>query len=514
VASEGSVSSSLAIKPLRLKAARLESEGDLAGAFEVYEQAVRIAPADSSLLRALAGLASRLDMHDSAVRLWTHLHQVEPNDRSTTAGYAHALIEASRFSEAIELLKSTLAVDPQEAGLWTALGLALTYAGRAADALIFFDEAVRLSPSSTAALYNRGLALCDLARLDEAKAGFEAARKQSRKGAERVTIEFSLATLALGRGDLESGWALYERRLSPDWPKSVAFQGRGRRLEPGDRLAGRSILVLAEQGVGDEVLFANTLPDLIDDVGPNGRVIVAVDARLVELFQRSFPSVEVCAHATPRFGSRPRRQAREPVSGHIDFWTPLASLALRYRRTAADFPRSAYLRPDLARVERWKAWLGERPAVGLTWRRGKATGESQRRVPPLEQWAELLPIPGAQFVNIQYGDCADDLKRLSQMSGVEIRQPPDLNIKDHLDDLAALCVALTGVVAIQNATSILAAACGVPVAFVAGPGAWLHLGDTHPPWFVEARVCAADSFGDWRPALGAAAEKMRRRIRG
>jgi hypothetical protein len=278
---------------------------------------------------------------------------------------------------------------------------------------------------------------------------------------------------------------------------------------PADPVAGRSVLVLAEQGIGDELMFASTLPDLVAEVGPAGRLVVAVEARLVDLVQRSLPSAEVCAHATPRVGSRPRRQTQAPLSGRIDLWTPLASLAQRYRPSVADFPGAPYLRPDPARVAYWQGWLGrERPAVGLTWRRGKTSGESQRRAPALEHWVDLLRTPGVQFVNLQYGDCADDLAQLAQLSGVEIRQPPELNIRDDLDDLAALCAALHGAVGIQNATTILAAACGAPVVFVSGPGAWFHLGEARVPWFADAAFCETQSFGDWRPAFRAAADEV------
>jgi hypothetical protein len=123
---------------------------------------------------------------------------------------------------------------------------------------------------------------------------------------------------------------------------------------------------------------------------------------------------------------------------------------------------------------------------------------------------ELLRTPGVQFVNIQYGDCAQDLALLTQMSGVEIRQPPELNIKDEIDDLAALCSAFPAVVSIQNATSMLAGACGVPIVIVAGPTSWIQLGEERVSWFSDARICSTESFGDWKPALGAAAEEMRR----
>lgn len=504
-----------AAKPMIQKAVRLEREGDLAAAFEAYAEAAAIAPHDPELLLALARLAGALGMHDHAVQMWERLTLADPTGGcEAVLGQANALIAAARLGEAVALLRGELLMRADQPRLWAMLGLALTYAGRADEALTFCDEAVRLAPKLSEALYNRALAYCDLDRAAEAEADMRAAAKAARSAPERATIEFSLATLLLGRGELPAGWAAYEKRLSSDWHRSVTFQSSGKRLAEVPRLAGRSVLVLAEQGLGDELMFAGTLPDLLAEVGETGRVVLAVDPRLVDLVQRSFPAAEVVAHATPRIGARPRRQTRSPVAGRIDAWSPLASLSLRYRRSFADFPRAPYLVPDPARVEHWRAWLGETPAVGLTWRRAKHTGESLRRIPRLEDWTDLLRTPGVQFVNLQYGECADDLATFAQQSGVEIRQPPGLDLKDHIDDLAALCAALDAVVGIQNATTMLSAACGAPTVFVTGPGSWFQLGEADAPWFAHAPVFATDSYADWTPALGAAAEAMRKLVLG
>ncbi|RAK50738.1 tetratricopeptide repeat protein [Phenylobacterium deserti] len=506
------VEGSPAAKAARLKAVRLEREGDLAGAFDAYQQAVALAPSDPELLMALADLASRLEMHEQAVGLWAHLSLSDPDGSATALGHARALVAAGRFAEAMDVLQGALQLHPQEPRLWTTLGLALTYAGRAREALTFFDEAVRLGPSLPGGLYNRGLAHCDLAELAEAQADFAAAAQVARKGPERATIEFSQATVALARGDLAAGWTLYEKRLSPDWPRSVTFQAPGRRLGPSDPLAGRTLLVLAEQGIGDEIMFANLLPDLTGELGPSGRLILAVEPRLVELFRRSFPTAEVAAHATQRVGGRARRQVATPISGRVDLWTPLASLAQRLRPTLQAFPRRPFLQADPTRVEHWKRWLGEGASVGLTWRSGKLTGERQRFYPALEDWAGLLRTPGAQWVNLQYGDCEDELDALGGLAGVEIRRPPGLNIKDDIDDLAALCTALDLVVSVQNATGALAGACGASTIFVAGPGSWTQLGQAYMPWYADAVVCATDTFADWTPALTAAAAELRNKL--
>jgi hypothetical protein len=125
----------------------------------------------------------------------------------------------------------------------------------------------------------------------------------------------------------------------------------------------------------------------------------------------------------------------------------------------------------------------------------------------------MLQTPGVQFVNLQYGDSEADLARLTQVSGIQIRRPRELKLKDDLDDLAALCSALHAVVAILNATSMLAGACGAPVVLITGPGSWLQLGQG-----ACALVCRRDNLrdrqlSDWTPALARATEEMRRIVR-
>ena len=139
-------------------------------------------------------------------------------------------------------------------------------------------------------------------------------------------------------------------------------------------------------------------------------------------------------------------------------------------------------------------------------------GDRQRQTPSLMHWTRIVRTPGVQWINIQYGECAADLALLKQATGVDIREPPGLNIREDLDDLAALCVALDGVVGIQNATSVLAGACGAPVAFVTGPGSWFQLGQTYPPWFAKGVICATSHVADWTPAMSAAEVELKRMI--
>src|SRR5262249_43576504 len=133
-------------------------------------------------------------------------------------------------------------------------------------------------------------------------------------------------------------------------------------------------------------------------------------------------------------------------AGHMDFWAPFAT-TLQYRRSciedfASDIP---LLKADPARVAFWRARLsavGRGPFAGLAWKSLVLTGRRDKFHAPIRQWAPVLSTPGVTFVNLQYGDCTADLTEARERLGVTIHNFEDLDIKNNLDDNAALCTAL------------------------------------------------------------------------
>lgn len=503
------------IETVLAEGAARELAGDLTGALGVYEAGLGRAPEHPDLLAALGALAGRMEMHEVAASFWARVSLLQADRLDAVDGRARALRELGQFDAAVEILRAALMRRPEEPRLWAALGVTLTQDGRADEALVFLDEAVRLDPSLAGALYNRASARFDLGDLAGAADGYAEAAKAARDPAEAAIIAFAQATLALARGDLTRGWAGYEARFDPAWPRAVAFDAPGRRLAADDRLAGRRLLVVAEQGLGDELMFANVLPDVAQALGPEGCLSLAVEPRLVGLFRRSFPGAEVSAHATGRAigpgGAHRLRTAPNVAEPRgIELWTPMGSLPARFRRSLTDFPdRGGYLKPDPERVAHWAAWLGAGPpAVGLTWRSGKLAGDRRRQYPPQDLWALLLRTPGVRFVNLQYGDCADELVRFRAASGAEILQPPGLDLRDDLEGLAALTAALSFTVAVSNATAALAGACGSPLGVIGGPANWTHLGAQAYPWYPAAEAFNTPSFADWASAMQAAAARL------
>jgi hypothetical protein len=111
-----------------------------------------------------------------------------------------------------------------------------------------------------------------------------------------------------------------------------------------------------------------------------------------------------------------------------------------------------------------------------------------------------LSLPGFKFVNLQYGDCAADLAFARDKMGVTINNFEDLDLKNNLDDNAALCAALDLAVAAPTAAAALAAGTGTETWFLTAGRVWPQLGTDTYPWYAKTKVLTPDTFGDW-PAL-------------
>jgi hypothetical protein len=253
------------------------------------------------------------------------------------------------------------------------------------------------------------------------------------------------------------------------------------------------------------MMFAGAIPDLIEAVGPEGSVQVAVSPRLVALFARSFPAAVVSPYRLATMSGRAVLSAPEASA---TMWTPIGDLARRYRATLAAFETvTPFLRPDPERVAHWRAMLRSgdgRPTIGLTWKSLQTHAHRRRQYPQLQDWSPLFRLLGVRFVNLQYGDCEGDIAHIRSL-GAEVYQANGVDLTNDLDEAAALSAAVDLVIGVGNASINLAAGVGRPAWIICPPAAWPRLGQDHYPWFPETRVFSAERFGDWSPALSAAA---------
>jgi len=483
-----------------------ERAGDFASSLQAYGSALALLPDETAVAHDLGRLAYRMGEKNMAEQLFRRYLAAHPTSHEAINNLACAIHDQGRHPEAIELLRRGLEHNPADPALWNTLGSVVTEQGDTEAAFAFFDEALRLDPSFAKARYNRGNARLVLGELEAALTDCETALGHVHDASDRAMMRLARSTILLCLGRIEDGWEEYEARLDPHYAGVTHFLVHVPRWSPDTDLGGKTLLLMGEQGLGDEVLFANVVPDVLEALGPHGKMVLAVEPRLVSLMQRSFPDVEVVAHATHKVsGKTVRGAAAVEDRTDIDLWAPVASLLRRFRRRIEDFPaRTGFLTPDAGRVRHWRAALAKAPAgrkVGLLWKSMKLDASRARYFSPFELWAPVLTTLGASFVNIQYGDCAPEIAWAQTSLGVSLWTPPGIDLKDDLDDIAALASALDLTIGFANATSNIAAAVGAPTWIISAPGAWTRVGADRMPWYPQARVFAPPGFRRWRETM-------------
>lgn len=489
-----------------------EKSGDLSNAILAYEAAVKLLPEETDVASDLGRLAQRLGYLDIAEKLFVKHLARQPGHIEVTNNLACVQRDQGRYDDAIETLRGLLSIEPQSALLWNTLGTVLSDDGKMAPSVVFFDEALRLDPGFFKALYNRANVRLALGAPEDALRDIDTALAQAEEPGEVAIIQMAKALTQIGVGDLVNGFETYEVRFSLLLDSAVQTLTDCPRWTLSDELAGRHLLVFGEQGLGDEVLFGNVLPEVMEALGPDGHMTLAVERRLIPLFARSFPGATVVPHRTVKLAGRMTRIAELPDGARsADLWAPVGSLFRRFRRTAEEFPaRPSFLRPDPARVAYWRTELasaGPGPKVGVVWKSLKMDGDRRRYFSPFELWRPIFETPGATFVNLQYGDVSADMAE-AEAAGLSLWTPPGLDLKDDLDELAALTCALDLVIGPPNATSNIAAASGAEWWAISLPYDWPLFGTDRYPTYPLTRTFPVDGFGEWEGVMARLAETL------
>jgi len=502
-------------KAFHVLAMALERMGHLHKALVTYERAFELDPNDPELLINLGLTAWNLKLTEGAARMFQLYVDACPHSPLGYNNLGSVLYDLGSAEMAIETLRAAIFRMPQEAILWNSLATVLAEEGRAEESLVFYNEAVRLEPRFARGYHNLGYAYQHLGQLEEALENYDRALDYAVDPGERMESQHSRSICLIGAGKLEEGFREYEIRNSERFRAYFHHMIKAPRWN-GEPVEGMKLLLVGEQGLGDEFMFANILPDVIRDLGPDGKLQIAVDPRLVALFQRSFPEAEVGTYddrtLVDKDGNKALRLIPFASNGNEpDMWAPMGSALPVYRNALSDFPRKPFLIPDPARVAEFKAQLAKLPGkkVGVCWRSMMLEAKRAKYFSPIDGWAPLLKTEGVSFINLQYGDCAEEIARARDRHGVTIHQIEGLDLRNDIDGTAALCAALDLVLSAPTAAAATAASVGAKVWFLAAGRTWPQLGTDEYPWYADTRVLTPKGFADWPALMSEAGEELR-----
>jgi Tetratricopeptide repeat len=402
-----------------------------------------------------------------------------------------ALAAVGRHQEAVADFEAALAMSPANPAAHYNRGVSLFSLGRYADAVAAYDRALSIASEHVKALNNRGLALQALNRHHDALASYARALELRKDYAD---AHFHQALALLTIGEFRRGFEKYEWR----WRRTgmpAHGRGYGRPLWLGEYpLQGRTILLHAEQGLGDTIQFARYVP-LLARAG--GKVVLEVQPELKALVGQIAGAAAVVARG-------------EPLPA-FDVHCPLGSLPLALKTEPATIPAEGpYLRADDVHIVKWRVRLEAlgRPRVAVAWSGNAQHMNDRNRSIPLSGLAPLWSVGSVHFVSVQRELRDGDAELLA-------REPHVTQIGTELDDFAdtaAVAALLDLVITVDTSVAHLAGAMGRPV-WILVPFSpdwrWTLSGETSR-WYPTARLFRQPSLGDWTSVI----ERLRSELQG
>jgi tetratricopeptide (TPR) repeat protein len=487
---------------------RLSREGRHADAIGCFERALQREPDNARVLFALGNTARALGMPQGAEQFYRRVLALEPERLEALVNLANLLRANGQFAAAEVLLTPALARNPDSPGLWLTLGSVYREMGDAGKAKAHYGQALVHKPDYPAALTNLADLLSDAGQHDEASALYDRALKREPHNAQ---ARLNRAILHLLQGKLAAGWRDYAARLKVPG-KALVCEHKLPRWNGGS-LKRTRLLVTAEQGIGDQLMFASLIPELARRAKlDGGSVILECEPRLVPLFGRSFPEVTVRPSDMKTInGTVTANYGWLKSCGGANAAIEMGSVPRYLRSEIEDFARPhAYLVPDRNEQESWRALFDafEGPHIGICWRSGKTGGARNLQFAPLDAWANFLrDLPG-MIVCAQYDATDEEVAALEEMSGRRILVPAEIDQKQELDRTCAMLAALDAVVSAPTAVSWLSAAAGVPTYKVLYDTSWTSFGTDYEPFAPACRCIMPDRGGDWTDTFAKALTQL------
>jgi tetratricopeptide (TPR) repeat protein len=511
----------------------LQRQGRHDDALKAFDKAVQLAPGDADLWKDLGGGLAELRRIDEALLSFQHALKLKPDhwDAAYRCGFllremgrpeealpyldlvdrlqpnqpvvletrALVLHSLKRYDEALDDNLRAQKLNPGNADTCNNIGASLQFLRRDEEALPWFDRAVTLRPGHVLALLNKAASQMQTHRYAEAEATYRQVRAIDPGNAE---TDWNLALLHMLTGRFEAGWAMREARWNkanpgvyPKFSKPRWFGEPGIASEPG--IAGQTIVICADEGLGDTIQFARYVP-LVAALG--ARVILVVDPPAHALLS-GMPGVSLCL--------------RKDIDALPDFdlHSPMSGLPLAFATRLDTIPPGVSYLPPLpaARVKAWNDRLGphDKLRVGMVWSGNPAHSNDHNRSTSLRTFTRLFDLD-AVFVSLQKDPKPDDEATLRERPDII---DPTAELTD-FTETAALLSCLDVVITVDTSVAHLAAALGRPtwILLPYDPDYRWLLDRDDSPWYPSVRLFRQTATRDYAAVLDRVRSELEARI--
>ncbi len=463
-----------------------ELKQDLRQAENYYLRYLDLKPQALDGLKALAHLYLNLGRLDEAAQTAQQAMLSVSHDSALLNLYANILQDQQRYDEAYEHYQSALKLGANPGEVYANLGNLFHAQDDFEQSLSSYKKSLELAPRSVATLNSLGFLYYKHGHFEEARDYYEQALKLD-PGNHAVRWNRSLLLLTLG--EFKQGWQDYEsRNQTVETGRQFGRCAVDKPRWDGSEIQDKTLLVIAEQGLGDTFQFCRYLPLIRERVG---RLLFECPAKLEPVLQtlqgvdRLIVQGDEAAYAEENF----------------DCYTPLLSLPGIYGTDFEHLPNAIpYLFADDQRREHWRSQLdADTITVGLVWAGNPDNPNDRRRSMSLDTLLPLFKVPGVSFYSLQFGEPATQLAQL----------PSDVKVLDlgpqlaEFADNAALLSELDLLICVDTAAAHLAGALGRPIwNLLPAVADWRWFLDrTDSPWYPQMRLFRQSEPGEWTPVI-------------
>lgn len=465
-------------EPYHAQAMVLRRLGKSAAALAALRKAAARGYDAPDLHNDMGVVLDELDRPEEALTPFARALELQPGMTNALNNRGLALHKLRRFTDALADFDAALAIDPVHRSAWYNRAETLVCLGEFEDALASVDQALALDPAYVDAWIRKADILGFMRRIDDADDAYAQALELD-PGNTSAPLNLSIPLLRAGQ--FEDGLPLYEWRWKGPLKDSVVTLPRP--VWTGEEsLAGKTLLMHAEQGLGDTLMMLRYAP-VLSRAG--ARVIVTVQAPL-EILAAEVEGIEaVIPHGVPL----------PPYDTHI----PMMSLPLATKTRSDTIPGEPYLKAPPARREAWKARLGahKRPRIGLVWSGNAGQADDYRRSMTLKALEPLFGLDADLYsLQIEYRPVDRELFAASPIKDIS----PDMN---GFGDTAAAMEEMDLVITVCTASANLAGGLGKPAFVMINALADWRWGLDAPttPWYPSARLFRQAKIGAWKPVV-------------
>lgn len=486
----------------RLDAARrLAEAGRLGEAGMIYQGLLEAFPKEPFLLTECGTLFVRANAAEEGLKLLNHSLAILTAQPRAWCMKGVALTVLFQFDEALACFNRSLELEPRNTPALLNRGRLRRAMGETLSAVEDYQKSIQLDPRIPEAHYNLGNALRDQGLLEQALKAYESALSIKPDFAK---CKIARGLIRLSKGEWLEGLRDYEARWSLPFGSNTRTPGE-RTLKPNDAIEGRTVLIYAEQGLGDTLQFCRYAKYLSDR---GAEVTLAVQKPLTRLIDSLDARIKVTS-------------LEDVVGKGFDFECAMLDLLTVLEARSDDIPfQENYLMPREASLSTWMKKLGENQGfrVGLVWAGGDRSLAShehlfvnQRRNIPLQLLLQMLP-PDISTYSLQKGDKAE--AELRALPHDPHAAPPPIDLAPALSDFeetAAAISCLDLVLAVDTSVAHLAGALGKPVFILNrfdSDWRWFPEGEGCP-WYASGKVFRQKKMGDWESLIEPVREALR-----